>query len=226
MPGVGESALSGASAGSAAGPWGALAGGVLGGVVGLFQRHAANKWLKNNPFPVEQLPSEITENQNLARKEAATGLPSEQYAKAMQDIQRQQLVALRSSSDRRGGLGSLPGILQGTNDATLNLNATDAGMKLANERNLMNVNNQVAGWKSSLFDRNVRSKYNRDYEYNMGLKGAGDQNIVGGADKVLSGLFGGSYTGGKGLFTNSNTYSRKPTYYNGYNENSNYSDFG
>lgn len=203
MPGIGQDAISGASTGAAAGPWGALIGGTLGAVTGLFQKASAKKWLKNNPYPVEQLPSEVTENQNLARQEAATGLPSEQYADAMKNIQRQQLTALRGAQDRRGGLGILPSLQQGTNDATLNLDAKDASMKLANERNLMNVNNQVANWKSQLFKSNVRDKYNRDYDYRMGEQGAGNQNLTGGLDKIFAGLFGGSMTGGKGLFTNS-----------------------
>lgn len=201
MPGIGQDAISGASSGAALGPWGALAGGILGAGVGLFQKASAKKWLKNNPYPIEQMPSEITENQNLARQEAATGLPPEQYAKAMKDIQRQQLMALRGAQDRRGGLGSISAIQQGTNDATLNLNVADANAKLSNERNLMGVNNQVAGWKDKLFQQNVMDKYNRDYNYRMGEQGAGNQNLTGGADKILAGLFGGNFGGGGGLFS-------------------------
>jgi hypothetical protein len=225
-----DDAIGGAGAGAAFGPIGAIAGGLLGIGAGLFQTHKANKWLKNNPYPTEQLPSEVTENQNIARRNAARGLPSEQYAKAMQDIQRQQLSAIRSSNDRRGGLGMIPAITQGTNDATLNLNARDAAMQLDNEKTLMGENRYAAGWKDKLFQENVKDKYNRDYDYNMGVKGAGNQNMFGGADKVLSGLLGGAYTGGNGLFAGGSgrrkgSSSGSPTYYNGYDENSNYGDF-
>src|ERR1044071_5652061 len=105
----------------------AVAGGLqaLSGLFGLDaaskQRKEANRFLKNTPYPTETMPDEYAQNQNLATTMAATGLPSEQYQMAMKNIQRQQVSALRAANDRRGGLSVLPSILQGTNDATLNL---------------------------------------------------------------------------------------------------------
>lgn len=176
-----------------------VASGLISGITGLSQQHKARKMLDKLQFPTETMPAEYIENQNLARQQAATGLPSEQYTKAMRDIQRSQLLALRSANDRRGGLGVLPGLTQSTNDATLNLNAQDAAMRLANQRNLMNVNNQVAGVKRSLFDVNQRAKYKQDYGYAMGLLGAGGQNLTTGLGNLATGglsLFGGGMGGG------------------------------
>jgi hypothetical protein len=174
-------------------PWGAiagLAGGLISGISGAIQKHKANKILGGLQYPTEQLPSEITQNQQAATRMAATGLPSEQYANAMKNIQRQQLMALRGAHDRRGGLGIISGIQQGTNDATLNLDTQDAQMKLANQKNLMAVNNQVAGWKSRLFNANQRGQYNQQYNYGMGLLGMGNQNLNSGIDKFASGGIG------------------------------------
>lgn len=173
-----------------------LLGGLVKGLVGSGQKRQGKRMLKNLQYPTETLPSEITENQKLAKQQSATGLPSEQYRKAMQDIQRNQLVALRGAHDRRGGIGAISGIQQGTNDATLNLNAQDAQMKLANQRNFMNVNNQVAGWKSKLFDVNTRNKYSQDRAYAMGLLGAGNTNLYAGIDQGI----GGAGSLGYGLF--------------------------
>jgi hypothetical protein len=193
-----------------------IASGLISGITGLSQQHKARKMLNKLQFPTEQMPKEYIENQNLARQQAATGLPSEQYTKAMRDIQRQQLTALRGANDRRGGLGILGGLTQATNDATLNLNAQDAQMRLANQRNLMNVNSQVAGVKRSLFDVNQRAKYNQDYSYGMGLLGAGNQNFTGGLDKIATGalgLFGGGIGGGQRGQQN-NPYQIRPNYGN------------
>ena len=194
------------------------ASGLISGVTGLIQQHKGRKLLNSLQFPNESMPSEYVENQNLARQQAATGLPSEQYANAMKAIQRQQLTALKSANDRRGGLGILPGLTQSTNDATLNLNAQDAQMRLANQRNLMNVNSQVAGVKRSLFDVNQRAKYNQDYSYGMGLLGAGNQNFTGGLDKLATGglsLFGGNgFGGGGGGNRQSSPYQIRPNYSN------------
>lgn len=185
-----------------ASPWGAaanLASGLISAGVGALQRHASNKWLAANPTPIEGMPSEVTQNQALAQGMAGQGLPSEQYNKAMQDIQRSQLLALRSSQDRRGATGLISSVQGGTNDATVNLNARDAAMRVQNQRNLMAVNNQVAGWKHNLYNSNVRQPYNMNYKYRMGELGAGNANLVGGLDKISTGAFklaGSGYLGG------------------------------
>lgn len=211
MPGIGQQAGSGAATGASAGSIipgigtgiGALAGGAIGLVSGLLQKHKANKLLNGLQYPTEQLPAEEQENTNLLRQQAATGLPSEQYSKAMRDIQRQQLFALQSAHDRRGGIGALAGIQQGTNDANLNLNVQDVQMRLQNQAKLIQQNSRVGGIRRDLFDKNIRDKYVRDYSYGMGLKGAGNANVIGGLDKAASGagyiadgLFGRGGNGG------------------------------
>lgn len=196
-----------AGAAASASPWGAaaqLAGGLLSMGIGLAQRGQANKWLKNNQQPIEGLPSEIKRNQQLAEIRANTGLPSEQYNNAMKNIQRQQLMALRGASQMGGGkaLGILGGINEQGNDAVAGLDAADAGARLNNEGQLINVNNNVANWKSQLFDRNVRQKWLRQYEQMMGQQGSGNQNLVGGIDKIFAA--GGEYGASEGFGSGNN----------------------
>lgn len=161
------------------------AGGRLKSLIGLIQMGKGNKLLKGLQYPTETLPEEYQQNQNLAQTMAATGLPSEQYNLAMKNIQRQQMMALRAANDRRGGLNVLPQILQGSNDATLKLDATNAAARTQNQRNLLTVNNQVGGVKRDLFQKNIRDKYLRDYLYAQQLKGVGNQNAFGGIDQML-----------------------------------------
>lgn len=195
-----ESVLAGAT------PWGAVAQGISGLIglgVGALQRHAGKKYLKKlGEQPLEKMPSDITENKNLATKMALTGLPSEQYQQAMQNIQRQQLTALKGANDRRFGLGLVGALQQGTNDATLNLDVQNANARMANQRQLLSVNNQVAGWKDKLYQNNELNPWMRKYQYGQQLLGAGNQNLTGGLDKLFAGglsaasggLFGGGGT--------------------------------
>lgn len=175
------------------------AGGLLSAGIGIVQRAQANKWLKRNPQQDEVMPSEITQNQELARIRANTGLPSEQYNNAMKNIQRQQLLTLRRAQDFGGGkaLSILGGINEQGNDAVGNLDAQDAQMRVNNEGQLINVNNQVAGWKSRLFDQNVRQKWLRQYSQMQNQLGAGNQNTTGGIDKLFAA--GGEYGAGGGF---------------------------
>lgn len=184
------------STATGASPWGfaaQAAGGLLSAGIGAIQRGQANRWLKRNPEPVENMPSEIKRNQQLAEIRANTGLPSEQYNNAMKNIQRQQLITLRRAQDFGGGkaLSILGGVNQQGNDAVGNLDAQDAQMRVNNEGQLMNVNNNVANWKSQLFDRNVRQRWMRQWQQKMGELTAGNLNTVGGIDKIFAA--GGQY---------------------------------
>jgi hypothetical protein len=143
----------------------------------------------------------------------------------MKDIQRQQMMAIRAAQDRRAGVGSIAPIQQTTNDANLDLNVADAQMKLANERNLMAIRNQVAGWKNRIKE----NKFNRDYNYGMSLKGAGNQNISSGIDQGVAGIgsavAGGAFNGQGGGGSRRRASAGQTTYYNGYGPNSGYGDY-
>lgn len=175
-----------------------LVGGLVKGIVGKSQKNQGNKILSGLQYPTESVPGEEIQNQNLAQQQAGTGLPSDQYEQAMRNIQRQQLVSIQGSQSRRGGLGSIAGIQQGTNDATLNLDTADAKQKIANQNNLMKVNNSLASWKDKVWQNNVKGKYNQQYNYGMGLVGQGNQNLVGGVDQSIAG--GGQAAYGSGLY--------------------------
>lgn len=176
-------------------------GGIIKSIIGAGQKRQGRKLKNSLIYPTESVPQEEIENQKLARQQAATGLPSEQYSNAMQNIQRQQLMALRGAHDRRGGLGAISSIQQGTNDATLNLDSADARQKILNQNQLMSVNNRLAGWKDKVWQNNIKDKYTRDYGYAMGLIGAGNQNIMSGIDQTL----GGAASGANSLYGSSSS---------------------
>lgn len=178
-----------------------LGSGLISGITGLIQRGKANKWLKNNPFPVEGIPREVLEGQGIANNMANTGLPSQQYNNAMKNIQRQQLTALSSAMDRRGALTALPYLTQQTNDAMANLDASDAEARMGNQRYAIGVNNQVANLKRDLYDKNIRNPYMMKRDEMMNQKAAGNINLTSGVDKFLAGgigLFGGGRRRGSG----------------------------
>lgn len=198
---------------TSASPYGAIAqaaGGLLQTGIGLIQRGQANRWLKRNQEPLEAMPTEVKRNQQLAEIRANTGMPSQQYNNAMKNIQRQQLLALRGAGSMGGGkaLAILGGLDQQGNDAVGNIDAQDAQMRVYNEGQLINVNNNVAGWKSKLFDSNVRQRWLRQYQQKMSELGAGNVNAVGGIDKIFaaggeygaSGGFGGGTKKGGGFY--------------------------
>lgn len=208
-----------------------LGAGLIGGLVGGGQRRRAKKALANLPYPQYDIPTEVFDNKRMATEMAATGLSTQEYAQGQQNILRQQNRAIKDAQDRRGGIGLIGKIQQGTNDAMLGLDVADAKARQQNKMNLMNVNSQVAGYRDKAFDWNKKNKYLQDRAYYMSQMGAGNQNIMGGIDRALGAIpmFFGS-GGGGGLFGGSRRGfsgggSGNPTYYNGYGANSSYGDF-
>lgn len=154
--------------------------GIISGIAGIGQRREGKKLLRN--IGDETVPEEVLANQVEAKTMANQGLPSAQYNQAMKNIQRQQLMALRGANDRRGGLAAISTTQQLAGDALGRLDMADAQQHIANQKQLMTVNNQVGDYKHSIWER----KYN----YGMGLLGMGNQNLYNGIDKVAAG--GGS----------------------------------
>ena len=172
------------------------ASGLISVITGIFQKKKANKLLDNLHRPDYVIPNEIMQNQKQAELNARQGLPSEQYQQAMQNIQRQQNRTLQGARDRRGGLLAVSAAQQNANDSLLGLDVANAKARLGNQQALYGINNQVAGYKDKAFQINKMQPYQQNYNYAMGLLGAGNQNLTGGIDKFTGGLFGGFGKGG------------------------------
>lgn len=163
-------------------------GGLIKGISGARQRRQGKKLLKQiGDSPQQQMPDEINQNVTDAGIDAATGMPSEQYNIAMRNIQRNQLWAMRNAAGRRGGLMALPTIMAGTNDAVGNLDATSAGMRLANRQRLYGARNTAANWKDKLWQTNIKNPWDLKYNYAMGLLGQGNENLTSGISDIAAG---------------------------------------
>lgn len=181
---------------SMAGNIGAGATGLLSGITGFFQKKQGNKLNAQNPFPTEGIPSEVLANQQIAQGAATQGLPSEEYQQAEKNIQKNQAAAISSAATSPGGaVRNLGAIEEMSNEATGKLDAENAEARRQNTAQLLGVNNQVASWKDKLFDWNKRAKYEQDRQYAMSLIGAGNANMIAGADKLIGGLVGAGASG-------------------------------
>lgn len=173
-----------------------IGSGLVSGITGYFQRRKAKKMLKGLQQPTYVIPNEILQNQKMAQQAANEGMPSQQYNNAMKNFRQTEADVLASARDRRSALMALPRVQQQTNANIGNLDAQDAAMRQQNQRTLYGINSQVAGYRDKAFDINQMQPYQRDYSYAMGLLGAGNQNLLSGADKIIAG--GGQLLSGGG----------------------------
>jgi len=148
---------------------------------GIKQKNEAKKQLAG--LEGQEVPQALLENKQIASQLANQGLPSEQYAMAQKNIDRQNNLAIMRANSRRAGIGLISKIQQNTNDAYGNLDARNAAMRVSNTGRLMNVNSQIGGIQNK--------KYQSDYDYAMSLKGAGNQNINNGIDQGIAAVGSG-----------------------------------
>lgn len=158
---------------------------LINGVTGIFQRAKGRRLLKQaGESPTEYIPTAIEQNKEMATLGANVGLPSEQYAQAMKNLQRQQMMALRGANDRKGGLLTLAGNQQGYNDAIMNLDVKDAQARMQNQKTLYGINNQYGNWQNKVWQNNVKAPWERKYQYAQSLIGSGNQNATTGLDQL------------------------------------------
>ncbi len=173
------------------------AGSILGAGISLLtggKQKRQGRALINQKYPEYGIPSEVTQA-------AAEGLPSEQYAQAMKNINRNQVAAMGSAQSRRAGVGMIGKVQQGTNDATGDLDVANAKARQQNQLRL-------GEYKDKKWKLNVKDKYDRDYNYGMQLLGAGNVNSTGGMDKLGAGLGMGAIAGA-GAFKGGGGYDFK-----------------
>jgi len=188
----------------------AIASLVSGGISafqGLSQKSQGKKMAALNPYPDQQIPQAILDNQELAKQQANVGLPSQQYQQAEKNINRNSVAALRGATDRRGGLGMVSTIQQGANDAKLGLDVADANARQQNQQQLMQQNNVMGQYQNNVWDWNKRQKYIQTAASARSLMGAGNANLNVGLDRALGGLLQSGIGGGNPKVSGDNDYS-------------------
>ncbi len=225
--GLGSDIAGGAASGSALGPWGAAIGagvGLLKGAYGIAQQNKAKKLAAQNKRPTYNIPEEISQNLSDAQRMALEGLPDEQKAQFVSNIQRSQQFGLQGLSDRKAGIAGLGSIVQSGNDSYNNLLGQDAAARQRNQGILMNQRNQMAEYKDKAFGINQMEPYQQKAAAVRALTGAGTQNVFSGLTDIAQGAlrlpkFGGmNNTGGIGAapqYSGSNTNTGGSSQYYG-----------
>jgi hypothetical protein len=152
---------------------------------GLIGKAKANRLERENVRPTYSTPTEILANQKIAENRANSGLPSEQYLKQKRDIDRNARRAIETATSRRSALSVVGATQQAADDATLDLNSADARQRLANEKNLQQQNQVLAGYRDKEFEWNKKGLYVEKANAIRALKGAANANINSGINTIV-----------------------------------------
>jgi len=150
--------------------------------------------------PEFTIPPEIAKNMSEAEMRAYQGLPDEQKAAFLDNQQRAAQTALRSSSDRRGGLGMISQIQAQQDRSSLQLLQQDVAARDKNILRAQEARNVMASYRDKRFEHEY-NEYSSDLDYARAQVGAGMQNIAGGLVTAGSAVQSGiaHQAGGDGL---------------------------
>ena len=137
--------------------------------------------------PTFEIPEEVLQNQRIAEQMAVQGLPEAQRQAYLDDQQRSLQAAMRSSSDRRGGLGIISQIQSTQERSNRELLQMDVDARRENMMFAMKNREIVAGYKDKRFEHDF-NQYTADLDYARAIRGAGMQNVSSGIDTAIGGI--------------------------------------
>lgn len=168
----------------------AVVGGGIQVYQGMQQKKAGRDMEAGLNKPEFQIPTEIAKNMSEADIRSYQGLPDEQKAAFLDNQQRAAQTALRSSGDRRGGLGMVSQIQSQQDRSSLELLQQDVVARDKNILRAQEARNVMASYKDKRFEHEY-NEYSSDLDYARAQVGAGMQNVAGGLMTAASGAQAG-----------------------------------
>ena len=161
----------------------AAGAGLLKAGLGFLQQAKGKKMLKRTVDPGYKIPKGF--GQNLAQSEqmARTGLGSEQYNKAQQNISRNVGTGVRALSRSSNPAAGVAGLVRAQSDATLGLDVSNAAAKRQNILQAMGARREMAGQQLAQ-QQYAQNRYFDKVNEAQARIGAGTQNIFGGLSDI------------------------------------------
>jgi hypothetical protein len=180
----------------------AAGAGLLKAGLGFLQQAKGKKMLKKTIDPGYKIPKGF--GQNLAQSEqmARTGLGSQQYNQAQQNISRNVGTGVRALSRSSNPAAGVAGLVRAQNDATLGLDVSNAAAKRQNILQAMGARREMAGQQLAQQQYSQNRYFDKVNEANARI-GAGTQNLMGGISDIgtagiMSGMGGSEGSKGSG----------------------------
>tara|TARA_R110002020_G_scaffold33491_3_gene101932 strand:- start:17827 stop:18909 length:1083 start_codon:yes stop_codon:yes gene_type:complete len=168
----------------------AVVGGGIQVAQGIRQQRQGNELENSLDKPEFSIPPEIAKNLSEAEMRAYQGLPDEQKAAFLDNQQRAAQTALRSSGDRRGGLGMISQIQAQQDRSSLGLLQQDVAARDKNILRAQEARNVMASYRDKRFEHEY-NEYSSDLDYARAQVGAGMQNVAGGLTTAGSAIQSG-----------------------------------
>lgn len=172
----------------------AAGAGLLKAGLGFLQQAKGKKMLKRTVDPGYKIPKGFGKNLAQSEQMARTGLGSEQYNQAQQNISRNVGTGVRALSRSSNPAAGVAGLVRAQNDATLGLDVSNAAAKRQNILQAMGARREMAGQQLAQ-QQYAQNRYFDKVNEAQARIGAGTQNLMGGISDIgtagiMSGMAG------------------------------------
>ena len=157
--------------------------GLLKAGLGFLQQAKGKKMLKKTVDPGYKIPKGFGQNLAQAEQMARTGMPSQQYNQAQQNISRNVGTGVRALSRSANPAAGVAGLVRAQNDATLGLDVSNAAAKRQNILQAMGARREMAGQQLAQ-QQYQQNRYFDEVNEAQARIGAGTQNIFGGISDI------------------------------------------
>jgi hypothetical protein len=146
---------------------------------GIYQSVKGNKMLKRTVDPGYKIPKGFGQNLAISEQMARTGMPSQQYNQAQQNISRNVGTGVRALSRSANPAAGVAGLVRAQNDATLGLDVSNAAARRQNILQAIGARREMAGQQLAQ-QQYQQNRYFDKVNQAQAMIGAGAQNIGGG----------------------------------------------
>jgi hypothetical protein len=190
IPGLLGSLAGGAAMANPVGMGIAAGAGLLKAGLGFAQQLKGKKMLKKTIDPGYKIPKGFGRNLAESEQMAKSGLGSQQYNQAQQNISRNVGTGVRALSRSANPAAGVAGLVRAQNDATMGLDVSNAAAKRQNILQAMGARREMAGQQLAQQQYAQNRYFDKVNEANARI-GAGTQNIFGGISDIgTAGIMG------------------------------------
>ena len=168
--------------------WAAVAVSAISAGVGMYQTNKGNKLAQQaGERPDYEIPNSVQAAMGSSQLKSLQGVNSAVKGQMLQEMDRSRMASLSQVNDRRGGLGAISKLEQGTQDSIRQIGIMDIQQREKNVQGLQDMRMAYAGFEDKK-QADTLNSWEQQSQAAAAMKGAGMQNLIGAGTSLATGV--------------------------------------
>ena len=168
--------------------WAAVAVSAISAGVGMYQTNQGKKLAEQaGERPDYEIPNSVKAAMGSSQLKSLQGVNSAVKGQMLQEMDRSRMASLSQVNDRRGGLGAISKLEQGTQDSIRQIGIMDIEQREKNIQGLQDMRMVYAGFEDKK-QLDTLNSWEQQSQAAAAMKGAGMQNLIGAGTSLATGV--------------------------------------